>query len=53
MTQEQVAVRMQTSQTVIARLDSGRGKPSTRMLERFAEATGTRLRIVFEPAVVG
>jgi ribosome-binding protein aMBF1 (putative translation factor) len=53
LTQEEVAERMHTSQTVIARLESGRGKPSTRTLERFAEATGSRLRIVFEPAVGG
>ena len=42
---------MHTTRTVIARLESGRGKPSTRTLERFAEATGSRLRIVLEPAV--
>ena len=53
LTQEQVAERMHTTQTVIARLESGRGKPSTRTLERFAEATGSRLRIVFEPALGG
>ncbi len=53
LTQEQVAERMQTTQTVIARLESGCGKNSTRMLERFAEAIGSRLRIVFEPAVGG
>jgi ribosome-binding protein aMBF1 (putative translation factor) len=50
LTQEQVAERMQTTQTVIARLESGRGKASTRTLERFADATGSRLRILFEPA---
>ena len=53
LTQEQVAERMHTSQTVIARLESGRSKPSTRTLERFAEATGSRLRIIFEPAPAG
>jgi transcriptional regulator with XRE-family HTH domain len=53
LTQEQVAERMKTTQTVIARLESGRGKPSTRTLERFAAATGSRLRIVLEPAVAG
>ncbi len=53
LTQEQVAERMRTTQTVIARLESGRNKPSTRTLERFAEATGSRLRISFEPAVTG
>ena len=50
MTQEQVAAAMGTTQTVIARLESGRAMPSTRTLERFAKATGTRLRISFEPA---
>lgn len=49
LTQAQVALRMGTTQAVIARLESGRVKPSTRTLERFARATGTRLRIVFEP----
>jgi len=48
MTQEQLARAMGTTQAVIARLESGRGKPSTRTLERFAEATHTRLRISFE-----
>ena len=49
LTQEQVAERMHTTQTVIARLESGRTKPSTRTLERFAKATGSRLRILLEP----
>ncbi len=49
MTQEQVAAAMGTTQTVIARLESGRTMPSTRTLERFAKATGMRLRIRFEP----
>ena len=48
LTQEQVAERMGTTQAVVARLESGRVKPSTRTLERFAKATGTRLRIAFE-----
>jgi ribosome-binding protein aMBF1 (putative translation factor) len=49
MTQAQVAQAMGTTQAVIARLEGGRVKPSTRTLERFAKATGTRLRIRFEP----
>jgi ribosome-binding protein aMBF1 (putative translation factor) len=49
MTQQQVARKMRTTQAVIARLESGRFKPSTRTLERYAKATGTRLRIAFEP----
>ena len=50
LTQEQLAERMHTTQAVIARLESGRVKPSTRILERLAAATGVRLRISFEPA---
>lgn len=49
MTQEQVAEAMGTTQAVVARLESGRNMPSTRTLQRFAKATGTRLRITFEP----
>ena len=49
LTQEQVAKRMKTTQAVVARLESGGSKPSTRTLERFAKATGSRLRISFEP----
>lgn len=48
MTQEQVARSMGTTQAVVARLESGRAMPSTRTLNRFARATGTRLRISFE-----
>jgi transcriptional regulator with XRE-family HTH domain len=40
---------MHTTQAAIARLESGRVKPSTRTLERLAAATGMRLRISFEP----
>ena len=40
------------ARAVIARLESGRVKPSTRTLERLAAATGMRLRISFEPAPV-
>jgi ribosome-binding protein aMBF1 (putative translation factor) len=49
LTQEELARRMNTTQTVIARLESGRVMPSTRTLERFARATGHRLRFPFEP----
>jgi ribosome-binding protein aMBF1 (putative translation factor) len=50
LTQEQLAQRMDTTQSVIARLESGRTRPSTQTLERLAVATGTRLKISFEPA---
>jgi ribosome-binding protein aMBF1 (putative translation factor) len=50
LTQAEVARRMKTTQAVIARLEGGGTKPSTRTLERYAEATGSRLRISFEAA---
>jgi ribosome-binding protein aMBF1 (putative translation factor) len=43
---------MNTRQVVIARLESGRMKPSMRVLERLAAAMGMKLRISFEPAPV-
>ena len=49
MTQEQVAKAMGTTQAVVARLESGRSKPSTQTLQRFAKATGMKLKISFEP----
>jgi ribosome-binding protein aMBF1 (putative translation factor) len=49
MTQEQVAAAMGTTQAAVARLESGRTMPSTRSLKRFADATGTKLRISFVP----
>ncbi|MFN0170762.1 MAG: multiprotein-bridging factor 1 family protein [Bryobacteraceae bacterium] len=50
LTQQQLAHRMDTTQSVIARLESGRTRPSTQTLQRLASATGTRLKISFEPA---
>lgn len=50
LTQEELAAKMETSQSAIARLESGRTIPSARTLKRFAKATGTRLRISFEAA---
>jgi ribosome-binding protein aMBF1 (putative translation factor) len=49
LTQEELARRMGTTQAAIARLESGRIRPTTRTLERYAKATGTRLRLSFEP----
>jgi len=49
LSQEELARRMNTTQSTIARLESGRGRPSTRTLDRFAKATGHRLKISFEP----
>ena len=50
LTQAQLAERMKTTQSVVARIESGRAHPSTRTLEKFARGTGTRLRISFESA---
>src|SRR5436189_5900805 len=49
LSQAELARRMKTTQSTIARLESGRGLPSTRTLDRFAKATGHRLKISFEP----
>ncbi len=48
MTQQELARKMGTTQPVVARLESGRVRPSMRTLERLAEATGSRLLISFE-----
>ena len=50
LTQSELAERMGTTQSVVARLESGRVRPSTRTGEKIARATGTRLRIAFDPA---
>jgi DNA-binding XRE family transcriptional regulator len=49
LTQEQVAQRMGTTQAAVARLEGGGTMPSTRTLERYAKATGHRLRIALVP----
>src|SRR3954447_24279236 len=49
LSQAELAKRMKTTQSTIARLESGRAVPSTRTLGRFAQATGHRLKISFEP----
>jgi transcriptional regulator with XRE-family HTH domain len=49
LTQAEVAERMGTSQSTVARLESGGAKPSLSTLKRFAQATGARVRIALEP----
>ncbi len=49
LTQQELARKMGTTQPVVARLESGRIRPSMRTLERLAAATGSRLLIRFEP----
>jgi DNA-binding transcriptional regulator YiaG len=49
LTQAEVALRMGTTESAVSRLESGRAKPSTRTLEKYALATGHRLAIRMEP----
>ncbi|MBL0935595.1 MAG: helix-turn-helix transcriptional regulator [Rhizobiaceae bacterium] len=49
LSQAEVASRMGTTESAVSRLESGRVKPSTRTLERYAKATGHKLRISLEP----
>lgn len=43
LTQEQLAKKIGTKQSAIARIESGRTNPTISLLEKLAEATGTRL----------
>ena len=45
MTQGEVAKRMGTSQSAVARMESGRALPSTSSLIKYAEAVGRKLTI--------
>src|SRR5690606_23691167 len=47
LTQEQVAERMHTSQSYVAKLEGGRINPTINALRRYAKATGTKLRFQF------
>jgi predicted transcriptional regulator len=49
LTQGELARKMGTTQPVVARLESGRSRPSMRTLERLADSTGSRLHISFRP----
>jgi transcriptional regulator with XRE-family HTH domain len=50
LSQLQLAKRMGTSQSTIARLESGAGRPSLSTLERFAKATGRTVRVTLVKA---
>ena len=45
LSQAQLAARMKTSQSAIARLESGKTLPSAKTLLRFAEATGSKIQL--------
>ena len=49
LTQAELARRLGTTQSAIARLEGGRVSPSFSTLRRYAEATGTRLTIGLAP----
>jgi len=48
LTQEQVASLMGTSQSVIARLESGKALPSVKTLSHYAKATGRHVHFSLE-----
>lgn len=47
LTQEEVARRMKTSQSAIARLEAGNGSPTIKTLQNYARAVGSTLVIGF------
>ncbi|CAA7626680.1 Transcriptional regulator [Magnetospirillum sp. SS-4] len=49
LSQAEVAKRMGTTQSVVARLESGRSLPSSTSLARYAAATGSRLHVELLP----
>jgi len=49
LTQKQVAKRMKTTQSVVAKLESGWSMPSTRSVERYAKAIGARIQYKLLP----
>jgi ribosome-binding protein aMBF1 (putative translation factor) len=45
MTQADVARKMRTTQSVVARIESGRNPPNLKTLERYASAVGRRIQV--------
>jgi ribosome-binding protein aMBF1 (putative translation factor) len=45
LSQAELAARMGTSQSAVARLESGQTLPSTKTLLRYAKATGSKLHV--------
>ncbi len=50
LSQEALAKKMGTTQSAIARIESGRNLPSMKTIKRYAEATGSRLSLELLPA---
>lgn len=50
LSQAELATRMGTSQSTIARLESGQTLPSTKTLLRYAEATGSKVHVQLSAA---
>ena len=48
MTQNDVAQKMHTSQSYVAKMEGGQISPSIKALQRYAAATGSRLKISLE-----
>ena len=51
LTQGEVAARMGTTQSVVARLESGKSAPSMRSVQRYAQAVGARAVVHLESVV--
>ena len=49
LTHGEVAARMGTTQSAVARIESGRGTPSMRTVQRFASAVGARAVVRMVP----
>jgi transcriptional regulator with XRE-family HTH domain len=49
LSQEEIASRMGTSQSAVARLESGNSLPSMRTLSRYAKATNCEISIRLQP----
>ena len=45
LSQAELAARMRTSQSAVARMESGQTLPSTKTLLRYAEATGSKIQL--------
>lgn len=50
LTQAEVAKRMGTTQSVVARIESGRAAPNLKTLDRYARAVGRRIAVKLVPA---